>query len=53
MAVSEAMVAACLRIVKACVEEVRLGLWKRVMGLRGLGCWVLAFLSFFSCWVGR
>lgn len=40
MAVSDAIVAACLRTVRACVDEVRVGLWKRVMGLRGLGCLV-------------
>lgn len=31
------MVAACLRIVRVCVDEARFLLWKRVMGLRGLG----------------
>lgn len=37
MAVSEAMVAACLRTVRAWVEEVRVGLWKRVIGSMDLG----------------
>lgn len=37
MAVSEAVVEACLRIVRAWAEEVRVGLWKRVIGGRDLG----------------
>lgn len=50
MAVSEAMVAACLRTVRAWVEEVRVGLWKRVIGSMDLGWFGVSWYTWKQGW---